>query len=394
MSLKFGTLGLLLAVSACGSSGGDGGGGGGGGQWKTITLPADHSDDEVTGIYYSSSSSGFVATVMGESSSTGAVFSASATSITGTAFDGNVSPSAGGLLGGLNFHGLVSTSSGGLVAVTSMGDLVSAPSASGAFTDVKNGATPLTGQPAGAYFGANVTVFAHDLNGIEKATGAPGPNANYMDIFDAGSAPTVPDPIPADECQDSIKVNASFASGLGAVAFSTDGNTIAYTTYSDADAFPEVCVSTDGGQTFHPTEFTGKPETIPSGVIFPKPSAPSTMIVYSGDLVDQDSNFVLRSVDGGATFSPVTLPSALAGTPLQLFGAFFLPDGQNGWIVGYDSAADAGLALVTTDGGQTWTQDAGVTAATSSAKLHSVFALDTTHVWIGGENGAFIANTP
>ena len=118
------------------------------------------------------------------------------------------------------------------------------------------------------------------------------------------------------------------------------------------------------------------------------------MIVYSGDLVQQDANYVLRSVDGGATFSPVTLPSALAGAPLELYGAFFLPDGQNGWIVGYDSVAEAGLALVTTDGGQTWTQADGVAAATSSAKLHSVFALDTTHVWLGGENGTFIANAP
>ena len=140
----------------------------------------------MTSIYYSSSSSGFAATVAGESSSAGAVFSASATSITGTAFDGNVSPSAGGLLGGLNFQGFVSTSSGGLVAITNLGDLVSAPSGSSAFTDVKNGTSDLGGQVAGAYFGANVTVFAVDLGGFEKATGAPGPNANYMDIFDRG----------------------------------------------------------------------------------------------------------------------------------------------------------------------------------------------------------------
>jgi photosystem II stability/assembly factor-like uncharacterized protein len=390
MSWKLGTLGLFLA--ACGTTGGGGGGGGGG--WKTITLPSDHSDDEVSGIYYSSSSSGFITTVVGESASAGAVFAASDTSITGTAFDGNVDQSAGGVLGGLNFQGFVTTASGQLVAVTSMGDLVSAPNGSGTFTDVKNGATPLTGQAAGAYFGANVTVFAHDLNGIEKATGAPGPNASYTDVFDPGSVPTVPDPIPADQCQDEIKVNDSFASGLGAVAFSSDGNTIAYTTYSDADAFPEVCVSTDGGQTFHPTEFTGKPETIPAGVIFPKPSAPSTMIVYSGDLTDQNANYVLRSTDGGATFSPVTLPSALANTPTQLYGAFFLPDGQNGWLVGYDGTADAGLALATTDGGQTWTQVDGVAAATSEAKLHAVFALDTTHVWMGGERGTFIATAP
>jgi hypothetical protein len=271
---------------------------------------------------------------------------------------------------------------------------VSAPSATGTFANVKMGTGLGGGQATGAYFGANLTLIGQDNNGFDKATSAAGPNATFTDLFDPGSVPTVPNPIPAGECQDSILVPDSFESGLGSVAFSADGTTVAYTTYSDADGVPEVCVSTDGGQTFNPTEFAGKPQLIPGGVIFPKPSDPSTMIVYAGDMTDPSGNYVMRSTDGGKTFSPATIPSGVASKSLELFGAFFLADGQHGWIVGDDVGAFTGLALVTTDGGQTWTEDASVAAATSEKKLHAVFAVDTSHVWMGGEGGAFIAHTP
>ena len=407
MVWKLGTLASVLALAvaaACGGTGGggggggggmnpDGGGGGGGGgaAWTAITLPGDHTDDVVTGIYYSSPTAGFITTVRGQNASAGAVFSATATSISGTAFDGNVDTSAGGTIGGLDFNGIMATPSGGLVAVTGANDLVSAPSATGTFTNVKNGTGSGGGQPAGAYFGANLTLYGIDNAGIDKATSAPGPNATYTDIFNPGSNPTVPNPIPADECQDAIHVNDSFQSGLYEVAFSADGGTIAYTSYSTADALPELCISTDGGQTFKPTELAGK-TNLSGGVIFPKPSDPSTMIVYSGDSSDPNGDYVMRSTDGGKTFSPVTLPSGL--TSMELYGSFFLADGQHGWIVGFEHGPDTGLALVTTDGGQTWTADASVAAVTSDKKLHSVYALDTSHVWIGGDTSTFLAHTP
>jgi len=370
---------------------------GGGGHWTTMTLPGDHDVDEVTGIFYSSPTKGFVVTVPGDDAIAGAVLSTTATTVTGIAFDGNVDTSAGGVLGGLQFSGLVPTAAGGLVAVTDLSDLVSAPSFTGAFTNVANSQNLGIGQIAGAYFGAGFTLLAQDQNGFYKAPSAPGPNASYTDIFDPGSDPTVPDPIPSNECQDPVLVNDSFATGLTVVAFSSDASTIAYTTYSDADGVPEVCVSTDGGHSFLPTELAGKPEEMPSGVIFPNPSAPSTIIVYDASLDDATSNYVLRSVNGGTSFSSVTLPSSFATKEIQLFGSFFLADGLHGWIVGYDGDADTGLALVTTDGGQTWAYDTtGIAAATSSGtvKLHSIFALDTTHIWIGGELGALIAYTP
>lgn len=375
----------------------DGGGGGGGvAHWAAAPLPAPHDTDNVTGILFSSPTAGFIATVHGGGSS-GAVFASNGTTVGTIAFDGNVSPSAGGVLGGLDFDGLRPTAAGGIVALTSANDLVSAPSATGAFTDVKMASSNIGGgQVAGAYFGTSVSILGIDLNGFEKAASVPGPTSSWSDIFDPGSNPTVPNPIPPDQCQDGIQVSDAFESGLSSVTFSADGNTIAYSTLSDADGVPEVCVSKDGGQTFKPTLLTGKPQLKPGGVIFPKASDPSTLIVYSGDQVNADANFVLRSTDTGATFNPVTLPAGLTAKELKLYGAYFLADGMHGWIVGYDANADTGLALVTTDGGATWTVDAGVAAATGAGtqRLHSVFALDASHVWMGGENGTFIAGTP
>jgi hypothetical protein len=416
------TIGIAVAfafVAACSSNGGDnnsdggnqnpdggntnpdGGNtnpdGGGGGGWKTMTLPSPHDGDEITGIFYSSATAGFIATVPGQNANAGAVLAVTATSVGAIAFDGDVSQSAGGVLGGLEFEGLLATPSGSLIAITDSNDLVSAPTLTGAFTNVKNGVGDIGGgQVAGAFFGSNLTLLGIDGNGFEKASSVPSPTAVYTDIFDPGSIPTVPDPIPNNQCQDAVEVGDSFESGLTAVTFSADGNTIAYTTLSDADAVPEVCVSKDGGQTFLPTELTGKPQLKPGGIIFPKPSDASTLIVYSGDLVEADANYVLRSTNGGTSFTPVTLPTGLTAKKLQLYGAFFLADGMHGWIVGYDGSADTGLALVTSDGGQTWTLDATVAAATASGvqKLHSVFALDTSHVWMGGENGTLIAHTP
>jgi hypothetical protein len=362
--------------------------------WTAMPLPGDHDDDSVTAIFYSSPTSGFIATVPGEDANAGAVFSTTAKTVTAIAFDGDVDTSAGGLLGGLQFWGLVPTAAGGLVAVTDLSDLVSAPTLTGTFTNVQNSTQDLgSGQIAGAYFGSTFTLLAQDQNGFYKAPSAPGPTATYTDIFDPGSSPTVPNPIPDNECQDGVLVNDSFDSSQSAVAFSSDATTIAYTTYSDADGVPEVCVSTDGGQTFLPFEFAG-PEMAPSGVILPNPAAPSTIIVYSASSTDTTANYIMRSVNSGATFTAATLPSGLAASEFQLYGAFFLADGLHGWIVGYDNAADTGLALVTTDGGQTWALDTtGLAAATPSAKLHSVFALDTSHVWVGGEAGTLVAYT-
>lgn len=97
--------------------------------------------------------------------------------------------------------------------------------------------------------------------------------------------------------------------------------------------------------------------------------------------------YVQRTTDGGRTWRAVALPSSVADRTLALNAAFFAPDGQHGWIVGYDFDASAALGLATTDGGATWSVLSGL----GKSKLYSGFALDATHVWVGGEQGVLLA---
>ena len=65
--------------------------------------------------------------------------------------------------------------------------------------------------------------------------------------------------------------------------------------------------------------------------------------------------------------------------------------GQVGWVVGAVGAA-APLALVTEDGGATWTDvSALVRAHAPETRLHAVHLFDESHVWIGGENGLLLS---
>lgn len=80
-------------------------GGGGSGSWTAMTFSGDHDIDTVTGIYYSTPTSGLIVTVPGEDANAGAVFAATATKLGSIVFDGDVATSAGGVLGGLEFWG-------------------------------------------------------------------------------------------------------------------------------------------------------------------------------------------------------------------------------------------------------------------------------------------------
>ncbi|MCB9681206.1 MAG: hypothetical protein H6733_07010 [Alphaproteobacteria bacterium] len=85
---------------------------------------------------------------------------------------------------------------------------------------------------------------------------------------------------------------------------------------------------------------------------------------------------LLRTTDGGATWSPAT-----TGTQLQLSDLDFL-DPLHGWAVGRD-----GLVLVTDDGGVSWSsQVSGTTAG-----LVDVHFVDLQHGWaVGGDTGGSV----
>ena len=401
---------LSVTTVACGTTssngggddGGGGGGGGGGGSgsnggsgttpsnWTEMPLSSGHDDDAVTAIYFASPSQGLIATAGSESSS-GGIFNAAATSVTGISFDGSSSND-------LEFYGFAKTPTG-YYAYTDIEETVVGDS-TGKFSDLGANGTQAgnVSQVLGAYVTATDTVLV-TKEALWQAASVPGASADYTAIFAPPPAdPTVPDDFPSTDCQDGPSPNDPVFINMASVAISSDGKTIVYAAASDADGVPEVCVSTNGGSVFLPTELPGTSAVAPSGIVFPNPAEPSTLIVYSAQTDnDAGANFIMRSTNGGTSFQPVAIPSSLASKSMEFDYAFFAPDGQHGWIIGLDDDADLGLALVTTDGGQTWAEDTTGIANVDPAneeRLRAGFALDATHVWIGGDHGVLFAYTP
>jgi hypothetical protein len=397
----------LVAVTGCSSmSGGDDGGGGGGGgggsggsgsggggggnsNWTEMALPSGHDSDSVTAIYYASPTQGLIGTA-GGADVAGGIFNASATSVTGVAYDGSAAND-------VDFYGFAKTPTGYYaytdIEQTIVGD------ANGNFTNLgANGTQGGNISPVlGAYLTGNETVLV-TRESIWSAAMAPGSSADYDSIWAPEANPTVPDPVPAADCQFDPIPNDPIFTNQSTVSISTDGKSIIYTSADDDQGVPEICVSTNGGSAFLPTTLPGDGAVAPSGVVMPNPADPSVVIVYNAE-ADNDpiGNYIMRSTNGGQTFTNVALPTTVASKSMAFYDAFFAPDAMHGWIIGLDDGNQAGLALVTTDGGQTWAEDATGLATVDTQfelGLRAGFALDATHVWIGGDNGVLFAYTP
>jgi hypothetical protein len=118
---------------------------------------------------------------------------------------------------------------------------------------------------------------------------------------------------------------------------------------------------------------------------------------YASQDADPGEDYILVSTDSGKTFGSNVIPSGASGKRWEFDYMFFAADGMHGWLVGLDGTDDANpasLALVTTDGGNTWSADATGLAQASSSRLEAGFALDATHVWVGGEGSTVLAYTP
>ena len=151
-------------------------------------------------------------------------------------------------------------------------------------------------------------------------------------------------------------------------------------------AEPGVCVSTDGGETFHHVPFEGVEGDLgPLGVT----CEGEVCAAYGGLQNEPHSVYVFVTHDAGATWARATLPSLRDDARFR--AADFAPGGVVGWAVGAVGAA-APLVLVTTDGGRTWTDASSlVRAHAADVRLHTVYAPDEDHVWIGGENGLLLS---
>ena len=382
-------LGLCL-ISAC-STTMDPGNPGGGGDWTAIPLVDDGSvqrsgNDLVTGIYFASPDDGYVVTqgAMGSFGNGGAVFKASGTAVKSLAFSGTMGgPSE---LGGVDFIGVDPTPSG-IVAFAYSADVVASADHGATFAIQKDG--NLAGiEPALALrVSSSGSTIVRDTGVVSTSTSAPGPSASFTDVWAPNATPTIPEPVPPADCQGG-PLGTGAPVTRSSVYVSSDRQTIAYTSAPDHD--PQICVSTDGGTTFTPSILAGIPDAAvdvpPTGLAF---ASATTAVTFWGSQTESGSAYIQRSTDGGKTWQSVALPGAVASHGLQLTYGFFAPDGQHGWIVGYDGDASHALVLSTTDAGTTWSAE----QLASEYKLYSGFALDATHVWIGGEAGILLAHS-
>ncbi len=351
--------------------------------WTAIPLVNDgniqHADNDlVSAIYFSSADKGYVATQgAGESFSDGGAVFAIANKTASVAFSGaNGGPSQ---LGTIDFTGLEPTPTG-VVAMAYSADIVRGD-ASGHFAIAKDG--NLAGiEPLLAYreTSAGVTLI-RDTGVVSVSTQAGGPNASFTDVWAPDATEQIPASLPANECQGGplgagapvLKYSAYVGNGL-----------IAYTAAPSFD--PQICVSTNGGTAFYPALLDvddDASQNAPSGVVF---SSAQNGITWWGSTTAKP--YIQRTTDGGKTWTRVALPASVATHGLELNGGFFAPDGQHGWIVGYDHDTHLALALSSSDGGASWATIAGL----GEAKLYSGFALDADHVWIGGDQGTLLVH--
>jgi hypothetical protein len=379
----------ILLVSACSTMDGGGTtGGGGGGAWKAMPLLDDGNvtrsgNDLVTGIYFASPDDGYVVTQsdMGSFGDGGAVFKTSGSEVTSLAFSGkDGGPSESG---GVDFVGVDPTPNG-IVAFAYSADVVASTDHGATFTIVKDG--NLAGiEPVLALRESNSgTTIVRETGVVSTSPSAPGPSASFTDVWAPNGDPPTPNPVPADMCQGGPRGTGAPVT-RASVYVSNDRQTIAYTSAPNFD--PQICISHDGGSSFHPVLLT-VPDTAdsvpPTGIAF---ANATTAITWWASQSAPGNAYIQRSTDGGMTWTTVALPSDVASHELELPGGFFAPDGTHGWIVGYDHDSSHALVLSTTDGGASWASE----SIDSEYKLYSGFALDATHVWIGGQAGTLLA---
>lgn len=367
----------FLFLGACINSGADDAGDS---DWTPIPLVDDGlvqrpGNDRVSGIYFSSADKGYVVTQGdGQTFTDGGAVFAIAGRTASVAFSGqNGGPS---LIGTIDFTGLEPTSNG-IVAMAYSADIVTGD-ASGRFSIAKNGNLEGIDNVLAVRESASGTILIRDTGVVTKSTTKPGPSASYVDVWAPTAIPRVPENLPPAMCQvgpPSAGVPTRYAAYIG-------HDLIAYTAAPDNE--PQICISRDGGTSFYPTKLTVSDDaaTPPTGVLF---TSPQNGLTWWGS--QYAKAYVQRTTDGGKTWRSVELPTSIAAHALALNAAFFAPDGQHGWIVGYDYNASAALGLATTDGGATWSVLSGL----GTSKLYSGFALDATHVWVGGEQGVLLA---
>lgn len=339
-------------------------------------------NDTVTGIHVESAGKALVVTrgAISSGASGGAVFKATSTEVTAIAYSDSADERP-------NFIGIERTPTG-YIALTSAYLLIASRDGGAVFTGGPHGQN----QASDGFGSEFVLAIRESARGItvvrsngaistSTATTAAAATA-YTTVSSRGSGSQAcargPDGATSPNRRYSAYVNA-------------DATMIAFTSHSGGN--PEICVSTDGGRTFRGTTLD-VPEAAaavpPHGVTF---ATQRTGIAWFGS--QTVAPYIRRTTDGGATWKTVAVPADLATHNVTLSAGFFAPDGQTGWLVGYDHTDNVAVGIRTFDRGKTWLVLPGIAQAVEDGEgveLHSGFAVDATHIWLGGDFGLVIHN--
>jgi hypothetical protein len=148
-----------------------------------------------------------------------------------------------------------------------------------------------------------------------------------------------------------------------------------------------VCISTDGGKRFHLIAFKDvRSDNGPAGVTC---ISSERCFAYSGI---RDTKFIYATSNASkgkdSSWAATKLPTLRENSVIN--NIFFAPDGKHGWAVG-SVASSSPLVFSSDDAGESWKDvSASARAVAPNARLHSGFAVDATHVWLGGEKDTLL----
>jgi Photosynthesis system II assembly factor YCF48 len=368
--------------------------------FRAIKLPSDN--ERVTGVFCSSTTACVIST--DAPADAGHLYASDGSKVTGTILTGDAKFAEPlGTIGEVGFVGFIKVgnrlmaqvSGAGGSFVSATGDITKAASWSAAQLGTINGGGGFgLNQQMGLGTKDNRWVY-FSLSTIYEATDAPGPGARWMRLW---SPPSVPgdfealhradpklcDSDPGARSTPRLMQPAYVAPDLAVIVYPSGARN------QHGSGTPGVCVSTDGGKRFSHVEFKGiEDDHGPLGVTCLNASK---CFAYGGLDNAPDSAFVYFTADAqkgvNSSWTKAKLPTLREDTKFRSIG--FAPDGMNGWLVGWSGSNDT-LMFSSTDGGATWTDaTSSVRALAPNARLHSVYAFDAAHVWIGGEQNTLL----